>query len=305
VGEGGAGLRLTQFERRPLSRPAFFINAGFPGSGGVAGGRLPARASHVYPAVEPELPQPCRDVGRLQRRELALHEPRALVFGARRPLKVELQDVRHVYRSHSGPRDALRIAELQIESGAHTCLVGRSGSGKTTLLNVLCGVLAPTSGRVVLGGTDLFALSEPARDALRSRSIGCVFQTFNLLGGLSALENLTLAQRFAGISAQQARRRADELLELLGLRDRAGALPSELSVGEQQRVAIARAVSKSPGLVLADEPTASLDDDNAALAIELLFETCARSTLVVVTHDPRLIRRFPAAIDMAALSVSS
>jgi ABC-type lipoprotein export system ATPase subunit len=197
------------------------------------------------------------------------------------------------------------VRQLAIDSGAHVCLVGRSGSGKTTLLNVLCGVLVPTAGRVVLGGTDLFALSEAARDALRSRSIGCVFQTFNLLPGLSALENLTLAQRFAGISSQAARRRAEELLELLGLRERAAALPSELSVGEQQRVAIARAVSKSPALVLADEPTASLDDDNASAAIDLLLETCARSTLVVVTHDPRVIRRFPEPTDMAELSAPS
>lgn len=185
------------------------------------------------------------------------------------------------------------------------CLVGRSGSGKSTLLNVLSGVLVPTSGRVNLGGIELFSLSEPARDALRSRSIGCVFQTFNLLAGLSALENLTLAQRFAGIPASAARRRALELLEQLGLAERAAALPGELSVGEQQRVAIARAVSKSPGLVLADEPTASLDDDNAAAAIDLLLQACARSTLVVVTHDPRLIRRFPAPTDMAELASAS
>ncbi len=223
-------------------------------------------------------------------------------FGGCGLVKVVLEDVSHGYGAGPGARSVVNVPALQIESGAHLCLVGRSGSGKTTLLNILCGVLVPSSGRVTLGGDDLFSLSEPARDALRARSIGCVFQTLNLLDGLSALENLTLAQRFAGISASQARRRAFELLELLGLQDRAGALPFELSVGEQQRVAIARAVSKAPGLVLADEPTASLDDDNAGAAIDLLLEACARSTLVVATHDARLIRRFPSPTTMAELS---
>jgi putative ABC transport system ATP-binding protein len=219
-------------------------------------------------------------------------------------VKIAIDGLLHVYAQRSERRTALDIRRLSIDEGAHVCLSGRSGSGKTTLLNILCGVLVPTAGRVYLGDTDLFSLSEPERDVLRSRSIGCIFQTFNLLDGLSALENLTLAQRFAGISANQARRRADELLELLGLRDRAGARPPELSVGEQQRVAIARAVSKAPSLVLADEPTASLDDENAHAAIELLLTTCESSTLVVVTHDARLIARFASATNLAELSAS-
>jgi putative ABC transport system ATP-binding protein len=217
-------------------------------------------------------------------------------------VKVSIEDLTHTYASGAERRTALEVRRLAVTRGSHLCLVGRSGSGKTTLLNVLCGVLLPTRGRVLLDDTDLFSLSEPARDALRAHSIGCIFQTFNLLDGLTALENLTLAQRFAGISAVQARRRADELLELLGLGDRAGARPRELSVGEQQRVAIARAVSKSPGLVLADEPTASLDDANADAAIELLLATCATSTLVVVSHDARLIRRFAVTRNMSELS---
>jgi putative ABC transport system ATP-binding protein len=224
------------------------------------------------------------------------------VVRARSALRVTIEDLTHVYGSRSDRRPALRVRRLSIESGAHLCVVGRSGSGKTTLLNVLCGVLLPTAGRVQLDDTDLFALSEPARDALRSRSIGCVFQTFNLLDGLSAFENLTLAQRFAGITTTEARRRAEELLDLLGLRERAGARPSELSVGEQQRVAIARAVSKAPGLVLADEPTANLDDDNARAAIDLLLETCKHTTLVVASHDARLIQRFAVTTNMTELS---
>jgi ABC-type lipoprotein export system ATPase subunit len=217
-------------------------------------------------------------------------------------VNISIEGLRHVYSGCREPRPALHIRDLQIESGSHRCLVGRSGSGKTTLLNILCGVLVPTSGSVRLGGVDLFALKEAERDALRSRSIGCVFQTFNLLDGLSAHENLTLGQRFAGIPQAKARARADELLEQLGLADRASARPPELSVGEQQRLAIARAVSKGPSLVLADEPTASLDDENAALAIDLLLETCKGSTLLVVTHDARVIERFGTAQNMAELS---
>jgi ABC-type lipoprotein export system ATPase subunit len=217
-------------------------------------------------------------------------------------VELTIDHLTHRYGAAANAPAAVSVDHLELSSGSQLCLVGRSGSGKTTLLNILCGVLVPTSGRVRLGDTDLFALGEAARDALRARSIGCVFQTFNLLDGLSAFENLTLAQRFAGISASAARRRASELLELLGLGARAAALPSELSVGEQQRVAIARAVSKRPSLVLADEPTASLDDENAALVIDLLLETCSGSTLVVATHDARLIRRFRAATSMADLN---
>ena len=221
--------------------------------------------------------------------------------GAR--MNVLVQDLAHSYGAER--RRAVSVQRLELRSGAQLCLVGRSGVGKTTLLNVLCGVLVPTSGRVVLGDTELFALDEARRDALRARSIGCVFQTFNLMDGLSALENLTLAQRFAGVAAAAARRRARELLDALGLADKAEAFPPQLSVGEQQRLAIARAVSKAPGLVLADEPTASLDDESADAAMDLLLDSCRASTLVVVTHDARVMRRFAVVTQMAELSAVS
>jgi putative ABC transport system ATP-binding protein len=194
------------------------------------------------------------------------------------------------------------VQALSLEPLSHVCLVGSSGSGKTTLLNILAGILVPTTGKVELDDVELFRLSEAARDRFRAERVGCVFQTFNLLQGLSALENLTLAQTFAGISQTRAKARGLELLEQLGLADRADARPSELSVGEQQRIAIARAVSKRPGLVLADEPTASLDDDNARAAIELLLDTCKASTLIVASHDPRLIERFSDVRALAALA---
>jgi ABC-type lipoprotein export system ATPase subunit len=207
-------------------------------------------------------------------------------------VKVAIDGLSHAYSTRGKLRSALRIGRLDVESRAKVCLVGSSGSGKTTLLNIMSGVLVPTAGRVRLGDTDLFALREADRDSLRSRSIGCVFQTFNLLQSLSALENLTLAQRFAGVAAGAARIRAMELLNGLGLGERAHARPSELSVGEQQRVAIARAICKRPSLILADEPTASLDDENARAAIELLLESSEGSTLIVATHDSRLLARF-------------
>jgi ABC-type lipoprotein export system ATPase subunit len=219
-------------------------------------------------------------------------------------VKVLIEGVRHTYRG-AQQRPALDVARLAIDSGERVCLVGRSGSGKTTLLNVLAGVLVPSSGRVHLGELDVSTTSEPQRDALRARSIGCVFQTFNLLEQLSALENLTLAQRFAGIAAGPARRRGRELLEQLGLGDRESSRPSELSLGEQQRLAIARAVSKRPSLVLADEPTASLDDDSARAALDLLLASASGGTLVVATHDPRVIERFARVTTMAELSSPS
>jgi putative ABC transport system ATP-binding protein len=219
-------------------------------------------------------------------------------------MNVSLEDVRHCYPGRE-QRAALSVAGLALDSGERLCVVGRSGSGKTTLLNVLAGVLVPTAGRVRLGDVELSALNEPDRDAFRGRSIGCVFQTFNLLDQLSALENLTLAQRFGGIAPGPARRRALELLAELGLGGREDARPSELSLGEQQRLAIARAVSKRPRLVLADEPTASLDDASARAVLDLLLSSAAASTLVVATHDARVIERFSRVTSMDELSSGS
>jgi putative ABC transport system ATP-binding protein len=216
-------------------------------------------------------------------------------------VQVHVRGLRHLYGGHGPGRVALDVAELRVESHAKLCLIGGSGSGKTTLLNVLAGVLVPSAGEVSVGEQSLFRLNEAERDIFRARHIGCVFQTLNLLLGLSVLENLTLAQHFAGIPHARARRRALELLAQLGLADRAGARPVQLSLGEQQRVAIARAVCKGPGLVLADEPTASLDDDNARASIDLLFDACRASTLIVASHDARLIERFETVQRLAAL----
>lgn len=220
-------------------------------------------------------------------------------------MKVIIRGLAHGYSSAAGLRPVLQVPELAVESQGRLCVIGGSGSGKSTLLNIIAGILVPTSGSVRLDDRDICRASEVERDRLRSRAIGCVFQTFNLLQGLSALENLTLAQRFAGITAPRARQRALELLARVGLSDRASARPSELSVGEQQRVAIARAVSKEPALVLADEPTANLDDANAEAAADLLLSAASKSTLIVATHDARLMARFESVWSLAGVPPST
>jgi putative ABC transport system ATP-binding protein len=195
-----------------------------------------------------------------------------------------------------GARKALRVDGFALARGEHCALIGPSGSGKTTLLHVLAGILPPTAGEVRLDGDDLY---RPARDdRWRGARIGVVPQKLHLLFGLSALDNVRIAQYFAGRVDDAAAR---ELLAALGLGDRADAKPGELSLGEQQRVAIARAVVNRPRLLLADEPTSSLDDANAAAAIDLLFAAAERagSLLVVATHDARIRGRFRRVVPLA------
>jgi putative ABC transport system ATP-binding protein len=195
-----------------------------------------------------------------------------------------------------GARAALRVDDFALARGEHCALIGPSGSGKTTLLHVLAGILPPAAGEVRLDGDDLY---RPARtDRWRGARIGVVPQKLHLLGGLSALDNVRIAQYFAGIAGDHAAR---ELLAALGLGDRFDAKPGELSLGQQQRVAIARAAVNRPRLLLADEPTSSLDDANAAAAIDLLLAAAERagSLLVVATHDARIRGRFRRVVALA------
>ena len=190
--------------------------------------------------------------------------------------------------------EALRLGTLELRAGEKVCIVGGSGSGKTTLLHVLAGIVSPTRGRVWHGDRDLFALSEAARDRFRARHIGYVFQTAQLLQGLSALENVALAASLGGHGRGEARTRARALLERVELAHRLDARPGTLSVGEQQRVGIARALVNGPAVVLADEPTASLDERRSGEVLDLLDEVVseAGATLVLVTHEPRVRERF-------------
>ena len=184
----------------------------------------------------------------------------------------------------------LAVPDFELARDEHCALIGPSGVGKTTLLHVLAGILRPTSGSVTLDGEVLYPAADHD-DRWRATSIGVIPQVLHLLPSLSALDNVRLAQYFVGNAESGT---ASVLLKDLGLQARLNARPEKLSVGEQQRVAIARAIVNKPRLLLADEPTSSLDDSNSERAVELLFEA-ARMTgalLVVATHDARIRERF-------------
>lgn len=195
--------------------------------------------------------------------------------------------------SHSvGGKRIMAIGDWQQARGAHALVLGPSGSGKTTLINAITGLITPTAGRIVIGGEDMTSLGAAARDALRRRTIGLVFQTLRLIPALSVRQNLALAQHI-GCGAHDAAA-IESLLARVGLAHRIDAKPRTLSQGEGQRAAIARALITRPKLVVADEPTSALDDANAFAMVELLFESAAATgaTLLVATHDNRIAARF-------------
>jgi ABC-type lipoprotein export system ATPase subunit len=199
----------------------------------------------------------------------------------------ELHNLRKLYRQPDGATQVvLDIEQWSLEQGRHVALIGDSGSGKTTLLHILAGVLRPDAGRVVVCGTDLAGLGEAACDRFRGRHVGYVFQTFNLLQGFSALENVEMAMRLAGAVDRE---RARMLLGRVGLEARLHHQPRQLSVGQQQRVAVARALANRPSLVLADEPTGNLDAASGRAVMNLLHELCRwqEAALLVATHDAR------------------
>jgi ABC-type lipoprotein export system ATPase subunit len=197
-------------------------------------------------------------------------------------------------RRGSGARsiEVLRDVSLSIEAGELVLLLGPSGSGKTTLLGIAAGLLSPDAGSVAMNGIRLDGTSQSERRALRSTRIGFIFQRPNLLSGLTARENIRLMATLAGIAHLQSERETDAVLERLGIRDLAGRLPHELSGGEEQRVGIARALVHRPPVVLADEPTGSLDAVAGTSVAELLFSVAAerQSAVLVATHDMRLER---------------
>jgi putative ABC transport system ATP-binding protein len=194
----------------------------------------------------------------------------------------------------------LREIDLDVMHGEAVAIVGASGSGKSTLLAILAGLDTPTAGRVQLAGEDLFALDEDARAQLRGRAVGFVFQSFQLLPSLSALENVMLPLELAG--RDDAEDAAREILARVGLAERLHHYPKHLSGGEQQRVALARAFVVRPQLLLADEPTGSLDAESGEAVIDLLFglNREAGTTLVMVTHDELLAKRCARSVRLAA-----
>ena len=184
--------------------------------------------------------------------------------------------------------------DFSLREGQQAALRGESGVGKSTLLNLIAGLDQPSTGRVVFEGVDLASMSDAQRLALRRQSIGFVFQAFHLLPHLSAMQNVMVPCLLAGMSVEQSRARASELLNQLGIAARSQALPGELSGGEQQRVALARAVVHSPKLILADEPTGNLDPQTAHRALELLVQCCEqnKAALLMVTHSEQAAARF-------------
>ncbi len=203
-------------------------------------------------------------------------------------------------RRDYGARTALALERFEAGAGEHWLVLGASGSGKTTFINLAAGLLRPTAGRVEVGGQALDALQGHALDRWRGRSVGIVPQKLHLVGSLSVLDNLLLAPFLAGISEEKGR--AESLLSHLGLKEHAHKKPDQLSHGQAQRVAIARAVMNRPKLLLADEPTANLDDAHCAQALDLL-EAQARdcgATLVVATHDQRTKARFERRLELGA-----
>lgn len=191
----------------------------------------------------------------------------------------------------TGTLHILRNINFAVPPRATVAIVGASGSGKSTLLSIIAGLDTPTSGTVRLAGQDLFALNEDERAALRARQIGFVFQSFQLMANLTALENVMLPLELHG--RRDAQTKASELLERVGLGARLHHYPRQLSGGEQQRVAVARAFAAEPEVLFADEPTGNLDSHTGANITELLFELNREraTTLVLVTHDERLAQR--------------
>ena len=214
---------------------------------------------------------------------------------------IALRDVHRVYPTGGGGFSALADVTLSIDRGEFAVVVGQSGSGKSTLLGLVAGIDRPTRGDIVVGGTAIHALTERRLTAWRGRSVGIVFQFFQLLPTLTAAENVMLPMDFCDTGSSADRPdRARALLARLGVADQADKLPGTLSGGQQQRVAIARALANEPAVLLADEPTGNLDSRTAAAIIELFQSLAAEGqTVVMVTHDRGAIRGASRAITLA------
>jgi ABC-type lipoprotein export system ATPase subunit len=204
-----------------------------------------------------------------------------------------IENVKKSYREPDGSRlPILDIPRLEVAAGEQVVIRGRSGGGKTTLLNSIAGLTTIDAGRITIKATDITRLPEVARDRFRARHIGFVFQTFNLLAGFSALENVLLGMTFTG--QRQDRQRAADLLKRVGLGHRLTHKPAALSVGEQQRVAVARALVNKPVLLLADEPTANIDPGHQQAVVDLLREACHTENvaMLLVTHADEVANQF-------------
>lgn len=218
---------------------------------------------------------------------------------------IAVEGLTKVFSSGGEAVMVLKIERFHVAAGSITAIVGPSGSGKTTLLHIIAGILSPTQGKVVVEGVNIPALSGTERDRFRADHLGYIFQAFNLLPALTTLENVMMPMMFSSlIPKPEQRARAKELLERMGLGHRLHHRPFRLSHGEQQRVAIARALANRPRIVLADEPSASLDPKTARTVMDLLLNACRelQTTLLIVTHDRDLLDRIDRVEEMAAIN---
>ena len=214
---------------------------------------------------------------------------------------IQLQSASKTYTVDKRAITVLQPTDLTVERGEFIAVTGPSGSGKSTLLNLITGIDHPTGGMVIVGGQNFGGLSESKLAHLRGKLVGIVFQFFQLIPTLTALENIVLAMDLVGVVAGGNRRkRAMTLLEQVGVGEHANKLPSKLSGGEQQRVAIARALANDPAVLIADEPTGNLDSVNAA-KVRAIFAQCAADgrTVIVATHDPRGLEQFDRVIEIS------
>ncbi|GGJ32242.1 ABC transporter ATP-binding protein [Deinococcus roseus] len=216
---------------------------------------------------------------------------------------IEVRNLIHTYPSCSDPV-TLQYPSFTVHRGDQRVLMGSSGSGKTTLLHYLSGLLVAAPGQVKISGTDLAGLNEAQRDGFRARHLGYIFQDFHLMQGYTALENVMLALGLAGVSPRERKQRATEALSRVDLGHRLHHLPVQLSTGERQRVAIARAIVNRPEVLLADEPTAHLDEARSHQVMDLLKSTAQdlNAALIVVTHDPLVKKHIPDLLTLGALA---
>lgn len=200
---------------------------------------------------------------------------------------IEIKNLRKIYRIGSEKVIALNHIDLSIEKGEICCILGTSGSGKSTFLNMLAGLEKPTKGEILIGGTDIAKLSEKELAKFRQRNTGFIFQSYNLLPSLNAVENVSLPLMFKGISRGTRDNISEKMLEAVGLGKRIKHRPNQMSGGQQQRVGIARAFVAKPNVVFADEPTGNLDTKTTAEVMELMVRMCRKynQTMILVTHD--------------------
>lgn len=204
-------------------------------------------------------------------------------------IAIRLRDIKKIYKMGGQELAALNGINLDIKRGEFAALMGPSGSGKSTLMNILGCLDRPTVGSYELEGKEVAHLSDDELAVMRNKHIGFVFQNFNLLSRISSLENVALPLVYAGVGASERRKRAQQVLEAVGLGDRAGHLPNELSGGQRQRVAIARALVNNPEIIMADEPTGNLDTKSTKEIMEIFQEMHGRGkTIILVTHEPEI-----------------